>query len=167
MIDDVLRNFTLQVDGRGYVGRCSEVTPPKLTIKTEEWRSGGMDAPGDVDLGLEPLRAEWMLDAVDADILAQWGLVGVGATAVALRGALQSEDGTVRPALLEMTGKITGIDWGKWKAGEKAQKTCQLTARKYKCTIDGRVLHDIDIDAMIRIIDGVDQLEGQRAALGL
>jgi P2 family phage contractile tail tube protein len=37
----ILKNFNLFVDGRGYAGRAEEVTPPKLTIKTEELRAGG------------------------------------------------------------------------------------------------------------------------------
>ena len=46
----ILKNFNLFVDGRGYAGRTEEVTPPKLTIKTEELRAGGMDAPISIDL---------------------------------------------------------------------------------------------------------------------
>lgn len=49
MTAKVLKNFSLFVDGRGYAGKAEEVTPPKLTIKTEEFRGGGMDAPIDID----------------------------------------------------------------------------------------------------------------------
>ena len=31
----ILKNFNLFVDGRGYAGRAEEVSPPKLSIKTE------------------------------------------------------------------------------------------------------------------------------------
>ena len=45
----VLKGFNLFVDGRGYAGKVEELELPKLTIKTEEFRSGGMVAP--VELG--------------------------------------------------------------------------------------------------------------------
>ena len=57
----ILKNFNLFVDGRGYAGRAEEVTPPKLTIKTEEIRNGGMDAPISVDLGMEKLECQFIL----------------------------------------------------------------------------------------------------------
>ena len=33
MIPKILKNFNLFIDGRGYVGKCDEVNPPKLSIK--------------------------------------------------------------------------------------------------------------------------------------
>ena len=41
----LLKNINLFIDGRGYAGKVDEFDPPKLTIKTEEFRAGGMDAP--------------------------------------------------------------------------------------------------------------------------
>ena len=41
----VLKNMNLFVDGRGYAGRVDEIELPKLTLKTEEHRAGGMDVP--------------------------------------------------------------------------------------------------------------------------
>ena len=38
-----LKNFTLQVDGRGYAGRITELTLPTLSVTTEDFRAGGMD----------------------------------------------------------------------------------------------------------------------------
>ena len=35
-VTDVLRNLNVVIDGRGYAGRAEEVTPPKLTIRTED-----------------------------------------------------------------------------------------------------------------------------------
>lgn len=44
-IVNILRNVNVFVDGRGYAGRAQEVTLPKLAVKTEEHRAGGLDAP--------------------------------------------------------------------------------------------------------------------------
>ena len=61
MIADVLKNMNLFVDGRGYAGVVDELTPPKLTMKTEEHRAGGMDAPVELDMGMEKLEASFSL----------------------------------------------------------------------------------------------------------
>lgn len=37
----------------------------------------------------------------------------------------------------------------------------------YKLEVDGRLVYEIDALGMKRVIDGVDQLASQRAALGL
>ena len=47
----VLRGFDVFVDGRGYAGKVEELELPKLSIKTEEFRAGGMDVPVELDMG--------------------------------------------------------------------------------------------------------------------
>ena len=106
MISDVLRNCDLFVDGRGYAGKVEEMTPPKLTVQTEEYRAGGMDAPVELDMGMEKLECGFSLGAVDAGVLKLWGLrAGArvpltfrGARAEARRGAPKSTLGYARPA---------------------------------------------------------------------
>ena len=61
MIPKILKNFNLFIDGRGYVGKCEEVNPPKLSIKSEEYKAGGMDAPIAIDMGMEKLEASFTL----------------------------------------------------------------------------------------------------------
>ena len=39
MLPKILKNFNVFVDGRGYAGKIDEITLPKLTIKTEEYRA--------------------------------------------------------------------------------------------------------------------------------
>ena len=75
MTAKVLKNFSLFVDGRGYAGKAEEVTPPKLTIKTEEFRGGGMDAPIDIDLGMEKMECQFILVDFDAELMKLFGLV--------------------------------------------------------------------------------------------
>ena len=65
----ILKNFSLFCDGRGYAGECEEITPPKLTFKTDEFRNGGMDAPVAIELGMEKLEASFSLTKYDADVL--------------------------------------------------------------------------------------------------
>ena len=53
----VLKNMNLFVDGRGYAGRVDEIELPKLTLKTEEHRAGGMDVPVLIDLGMDKMES--------------------------------------------------------------------------------------------------------------
>ena len=167
-IVDILRNMNLFVDGRGFAGVVKELKPPKLTVKTEELRAGGLDAPVEIDMGLEKLEASFSLASVDADVLKQWGVMGEEAnTPLIMRGALQAEDGTVKAASVTLRGRIKEVDPGEWKAGEETTTTYMVAARYYKLEIAGATIHEIDVLNMKRIIDGVDQLEAQREALGL
>ena len=74
MLDDILKNMALYVDGRGYAGNVETLTLPKLTMKTEEFRNGGMDAPIEVELGMEKLEAEFTLTRFDRNALGLFGL---------------------------------------------------------------------------------------------
>jgi Phage tail tube protein FII len=59
VLPKILRNFNVFVDGRGYAGKIDEITLPKLTIKTDEYRAGGMDIPINIDMGMEKLEADF------------------------------------------------------------------------------------------------------------
>ena len=162
----ILKNFNLFVDGRGYAGRAEEVSPPKLTIKTEELRAGGMDAPAAIDMGMEKLEAGFNLVEYDPAVLTQFGLVSGNGVQLTLRGALV-DDTTTTPMVICLRGMFTEVDMGKFKAGDKATMQCNVACRYYKLEIDNKTIVEIDVDNMTRIIDGVDKLAEIRAALGL
>ena len=99
------------VDGRGYAGRAEEVSPPKLSIKTEELRAGGMDAPISIDMGMEKLEASFSLVEYDPEILKQFGVVSGNAVQLTLRGAL-TDDETTSPMIIKLQGMFTEVDMG-------------------------------------------------------
>lgn len=162
----ILKNFNLFVDGRGYAGRAEEVSPPKLTLKTEEFRGGGMDAPAVIDLGMEKLEASFSLVEYDPEILKQFGLVSGNSVQLTLRGALV-DDNTTTPMVIGLRGMFTELDMGKFKAGDKATLQCSVACRYYSLEIDGQSIAEIDVDNMVRKIDGQDVLADIRSALGM
>lgn len=166
MIPKILKNFNLFVDGRGYVGRVEEVNPPKLTIKTEEFRGGGMDAPASIDMGMEKLEASFTLAEYDKEVLKQFGLISGNAVQVTIRGAMQ-DDVTTSPIVIKLRGMYTEMDMGKFGAGEKGTLACTLAARYYSLEMDGESLIEVDIDNMTRVIAGEDKMAAVRDALGL
>ena len=167
MILNILKNVNLFVDGQGYAGQVEEVNLPKLTIKTEEHRDGGMDAPIEIDMGMQKLECSFTTSRIDAGLLRRFGLGPNNLVPLTFRAALESEDGTVVPVVATIRGNVKEIDYGAWKPGEKAKLKPMVTVRYYKLEYDGEVLHEIDIDNMVRIIDGTDRLEAQRTALGI
>jgi len=163
----ILKNFNLFVDGRGYAGNCEEVTLPKLTIKTDEFRGGGMDAPLKIELGMEALECSFSLTSYDANIPKLVGLAPGNSKPLTFRGSVVSEDGTEVPVIINVTGNITELDYGSWKPGDKATIKGTVALSYYKHTINGEVIHEIDVPNMIRTVNGTDQLKQTRANLGM
>lgn len=164
---DVLKNLNLFVDGKGYAGQIEEYNPPDLTLTTEDFRAGGMDAPVAIEMGQEALETSFSLISYDRDVLALWGVAEGETVPLIVRGALESFDGTVTAVRHEMRGKITSLARGTWAPGQKATLTITQRLVYYREVHDDRVLHEIDVENMIRVVNGTDRLAAQRAALGL
>ncbi|MDT0499720.1 MULTISPECIES: phage major tail tube protein [unclassified Halomonas] len=164
---NIIKQMTVSVDGRGYAGEVTEYTPPVLTLATEDHRAGGMDAPIALDMGMEALETSFILTAYDADVLAQFGVSEGNAVPFVGRGAMQSYDGTWRPTVHTMRGKIVSIDRGTWQPGQRSTMTVTLRLDYYREEHDGRLVHEIDIENMVRTVDGVDALQGLRNSLRL
>ena len=161
-----LKNMNLYVDGKGYAGRIEEITLPKLAIKTEEYRAGGMDAPIEIDLGMEKLESSFTVNEYDPALFALWGLVPGNMVNITLRGAFE-QNGEYTPVIVTLQGSWKEVDMGTWKAGEKASCKVQVSAHYYGLSIDSAPVVLIDIPNMKRVINGVDKLAEQRAILGL
>lgn len=166
MSENVLKDFNVSIDGRGYAGMATELVLPKLDITTEDIRAAGMDSSEAVDMGMEPMEAEITLSGYDVSLLKLWGLTGDSVPLTA-RGAMQSEDGTVTAATVNLQGKMVGLDMATWKPGEINPKKMKMKVKYYKLTMGGEELIEIDVPNMVRKIGGVDQLAEIRAALGL
>lgn len=166
MLPKLLKNLNAFVDGRGYAGRVEEMNLPTLTLKTEEYRGGGMDMPVDIELGMEKLEADLTFSDYDADLFRLFGLTNNATTAITLRGALQNGD-NIEPMVIALRSHIKSLEFGSWKAGEKATLKMSLGITYYKLTLNNQELIEIDAENMVRKINGTDQLSGIREALGL
>ncbi|MNZ98291.1 Phage tail tube protein FII [compost metagenome] len=83
-------------------------------------------------------------------------------------GAYQQDDSAAVSAVdVVVRGRHEEIDFGESKPGEDTEHKITTTCSYYKLTIDGQVLVEIDLLNFIEIIDGVDMLAEQRAALGI
>jgi len=166
MIPKVLKNFNLFVDGRGYAGRVEEVTLPKLSLKTEELRAGGMDVPISLDMGMEKLECDITIAEYDPELLKMFGLSEGAQVPLTMRGAFDGENG-VMPVVVTLHGSWREVDFGNWKAGEKASLKISVALRYYRLEMDGKEIVEVDAENMVRKINGKDQLKAMRSALGM
>lgn len=163
-LPDSLKGFTAFVDGFGLLGRLAGGTVPKVKIKTESHRDGGMDGEVDLDFGMDKMEAGLSFSDYDPNLLKA---VGRRDVPIVLRGSLEGVDGTSKAVVATMRGLIHEVDPGEWKAGEpKIEAKLNLTPDYYRLTIGGEEIYDIDILGGVRRIGGVDQLAQRRANLG-
>ncbi len=180
-IGKVLKNFNLLINGGPYAGRVEELTLPKLTLKTEEFRGGGMDMPIEIDMGMEKMECDFTLIDYDTEVLKFFGLAPDGFSATS-NGNRTPEPGTVTLNFMgveqdQTNGQVNSIkivvdgiwkevDMGPWKAGEKATMKVQVACRYYEYIANKETIIKIDIDNMIRQIGNDDQLQKIREGLG-
>lgn len=167
MIPQTLTNMSLFVDGRSYAGKVTELTLPVLTRTTDEMRAGGMDGPVEIGLGIELMSASFKLAGIDRESLAFFGLADDTAFNSVFRGAFKDLKGATVAAVATLRGMLKEVDPGAWTPGQRNETTYTLSPSYYKLEVDGQVLYEIDPLNCVRIINGVDELAAERAAIGL
>lgn len=167
MIPEMLTNCVMFVDGVSFSGDVPSMTLPKLSIKTEEYRGGGMSGPVDLPTGLEKLEAAFTTNGVRKEALKFFGLADQTACNLVFRGSFKGQKGTVKSVTVTLRGSLKEVDMGDWKPGDKAEIKHAVAVTYYKLQIDGRVMYEIDFANMVQVINGVDQLAAERSALGL
>jgi P2 family phage contractile tail tube protein len=166
MLPQILKNFNLYVDGRGYAGRMEELTLPKLTLKTEEFQGAGMSAPVEIDMGMEKLEMELTFAEYDPELFKNFGLTNGSEIPFTIRGAMQGA-GAPESVVVNVRGffKELELDFDTWKPAEKAALKCSVACTYYKLSVKGVELIEIDPINMIRNVNGSDQLAAFREIL--
>ena len=163
----ILKNMNLFVDGRGYAGRVDEIELPKLSLKTEEHRAGGMDLPIEVELGMEKLESNLTISDYDPEVFKLFGLLDRQDTPVTVRGAIQRQGETAQAVVIALRGGWKEIDSGTWKPGDKSTLKVAVAVNYFKLTIAGQEIVEIDAIYLVRKVGGVDQMADIRNAIGM
>lgn len=164
----ILKNFNLFIQGRGNAGRADALTLPEISVKMDDHRAGGMDTETEIDMGLEKLSAKFTISDPDPAILALAGNMNSNSARVVARGSYVRDSDNTRVAVIaEMVGRVKKASLGDWKAGDKSGQEYEMGVNYYKLTVGGREVYEIDVENMVRKIDGVDQLAGIRADIGI
>jgi P2 family phage contractile tail tube protein len=166
VVPKIIKNFNLKVDGIGFAGICEEVKLPDLKIKTDEHRAGGMDSPMAMDMGMDRIEMGFTMVEHSEKIFSQFGLQNQQAVALTFYAA-QVDDVNVIPYVIDARGMYTEQRMGSVKNGSMAKLEATVSLRYYKLTLGGNIIHEIDVDNMIRSIYGSDQMQQIREAIGL
>jgi P2 family phage contractile tail tube protein len=165
----VLKGFNLFVDGRGYLGEVMELTPGNLSLILEDFRPGGFDMALPVDYGMEPIEVNFTLSHWHPEIVALFGQYGNTRTAITFKGAYQLANGgsaDVQPVNIYVRGIISAVEPENWVAGQNAPIAYTARASYYRLNIGGQDVLEVDIENARRVVNGVDQLEAMRNAIG-
>lgn len=165
-VSQILKNFNVYVDGRGYAGKAQSIQLPELTIQTESHRAAGMDAPISLDMGMEEMESQITFASFDKELLKRFGLAEGNQTQLTAKGALRDIDGAVTPLTVAMRGTVSNLPLGTWEAGSKAELQLTMKLRYFKLQHGDEITHEIDPINNVRIIGGVDQLAEIRKAIG-
>lgn len=164
MLPRHLKGFNLYLDGENFIGRAEDVTLPDLNIKTEEFKAAGMDAPVDLDMGMDKLDVKFTLAEYTPSVIKQLGLLTADRQLVA-RGILQRQGEPAVGFVIRMQGGLKTINRDPLKQGEKGGMQCTMNCNSYIEEQNGEQLVNIDVLNYKRVIGGVDQLEVARGLL--
>jgi P2 family phage contractile tail tube protein len=167
MIPQTLFNQNLFIDGITFQGDVPELSLPKVTVKTEGYRAGGMDGEIDMDTGLEKLEASFSTNGVRKEAMKFLGLADQTAFNGSFRGSFKEQKGRFVGTVATIRGMLKEVDPGSWKPGDKAEFKYAVSVSYYKFEIDGVVMYEIDPANSVRVINGVDQLQQMRTQLGV
>lgn len=153
-----LKDMILYGDGNSWKGEVAETTIPKLALKMEDWRGGGMVGPVPVDQGLEKIEFEFKGGGLLLAPLAQFGATAADAAQLRFAGAYQN-DGTGEVSFAEVVarGRYSEVDFGTQKPGDDTETTYKMVCSYYKLLLDDLVVLEIDMIAGIFVVFGVDR----------
>ena len=168
MLPAKLKNFNVFINGIPTGNEAVEIVLPKLTVKTEEYRGGGMNGAVSIDMGTEALTLETTYGGLVDVLFNGLGAARLDGELIRFAGAYQREDtGQVDAVEVVVRGRHTEIDMGSGQAGEDTEFKVSTACSYYKLTINGQTKIEIDHAHFIYVVNGQDRLAEQRAAIGL
>lgn len=159
-----VKHFNVYVDGESYAGRADTITLPALTFLMEDHRAGGMDGPKKLELGMEALTATIVFSDFDPRLIS---FIGSDNIPLVARGSVQSQGREPEPVVVNMRGMFGSTEIGAWTPGQKSLITVTGELDYFRYRQNDIEYCEIDIINMVRRINGIDQLQLHRAAIGL
>ncbi|MCX4025160.1 phage major tail tube protein [Spartinivicinus marinus] len=158
---------TLFIDGVSQAGRVQSITLPKLTVKTEEYRGGGMDGVTHLDMGMEAMELSFTIDDCNINVLKEFGFQQGKQVPFNIKGVLRNPGQGDQGIDAVCRGLVSEIDFGEWKQAELSSLTTTVKLDYYKLTINNKLIYEIDVVNHVRKIEGTDHMQNIRELLGL
>jgi P2 family phage contractile tail tube protein len=155
-------------NGLSFQGVAEEVELPKLTMKGEDFRTGGMMGEVTANMGLDKLELTHKYAGFAPELFTGFATETADSELIRFAGSYQRDDtGDVMSVEIMVRGRHTEIDTGNAKAGDKGETSIKTALTYYKLTVDGKELIEIDLINTVFKVEGEDRYEKHRAAVGL
>lgn len=164
----MFKGLNLFLDGVGFQGKIEEFQNPVLTLKTDEYQGGGMGMPVDIEMGLEKLTSDVTFGGFMPELAKKFGNCGLRGVSMRARGWYENEE-TCTPTTVELVleGRMTEMDIGTWKRGDKAPFKAKLTWSYYKLRVNGSDVFEMDAEWPVPVVNGDrSRLTSAQASLG-
>ena len=163
-----LKHFNLFGDGNNWQGQIASLTLPTLARNMEEYRGAGMDAPVDIDQGMEKITFEWTAGGLIERVFDGFGVSQVDGRMLRFVGSYVGDDtGAVSSVEVVVRGRHQQIGMGDAEAGSDNQISITTTCSYYKLVIDGETVIEIDVPGFVFFVRGEDRMAEIRNALGI
>ncbi|GAA0454219.1 MULTISPECIES: phage major tail tube protein [Aeromonas] len=166
-----IKRLNVFLNGDNWVGEAEDFTPAKLSRKFEAYRGGGMGGAVNIDMGMDDsaLDVSFTFGGYGDQLLRCMGEPKADGTSLRFAGSVQRDDtGEIVAVEIVCRGRFKELDRGTLKAGDNTQAKVSMVNTYYKETVNGQVMHEIDLINMVEIgPDGVDRMAEHRKAIGL
>lgn len=163
-------NCNIYLEGSSLMGQAKEVMLPTVENKMAPHNALGMIGDMEVPSGIQAMEATIVWNSFYADALKKLGVLS-GAVKIQVRFSVDeynSSGGLTsrKPGVVYMTCQPKNFPLGSFKQHENVELESKVTVYAVKLEIDSEVIMDLDLNANIYIVGGVDQLAQYRANLG-
>ena len=161
----LFKGHNIFIEGYDLRGQIGDVERPKIALKMEEYRSGGMFGTAKVVQGLEALEMTITTSGYAAEVLRQFGGVMDGKV-IRFVGAVEKDDEVgFKKVSCEAAGRITEIDQGSNSAGENGEIKFKIDLVRYSESLDGKEILYVDVLQNKLRVNGTDLYQGFGEAL--
>lgn len=165
-----LTNALLWVDGKNYMGKVEEVNLPNPKYKLAEHKALGLNGSMEYFSGTDKMEMKIKINAPYEDIMInlsnpfqRYNLM--------LRGSLETIIGgarvTAKPYVATCRVSPKDFPMGNFKQNDNVELEMNFTVFAVKLEIGGRKIYELDQEANVMIVGGVDVLAQYRANLGI
>lgn len=164
----IQRKFNAFVDGYSTHTECEGVTVPNLQDVLEETKAGGLIMGFEVPMGFQKMEAGIKVNSRQKVLMKRVGLVPGVFSRITFRSVNIDEfNGEQDNEVINITGRLNANNGG-WEAQSIPKDDYKINSIPYyKHTINGEVIHHVDIQNFIGIVAGVDVWSSISSGLGL
>lgn len=165
-----LTNANIYADGNSFLGRAEEINLPVVKFKTGDHKALGMIGAIEYFAGIDKLEGKIKWNSYYPEVLKKVANP-FEAVRLQVRASLETYEGGSRtaqkPAVVYLTVSSRDFPLGNFKQHDNVELENNYGSTYCKLEIDGEEIVEIDLEANIFKVGGVDLLAEYRANLGI